>query len=70
MLNNPIVMLKQQYQLGLLALSFFTRIPVTLPETVKPAMLSEASRYFALVGCFIGGLLAVVFLPNPINFTT
>ena len=61
MLNNSIVMLKQQYQLWLLALSFFTRIPVTLPETVKPAMLSEASRYFALVGCFIGGLLALVF---------
>lgn len=61
MLNSKLVILKQQYQLWLLALSFFTRIPVTLPDTIKPAMLSEASRYFALVGCFISLLLAVVF---------
>ncbi|MFT6900017.1 MAG: adenosylcobinamide-GDP ribazoletransferase [Colwellia sp.] len=49
---------QQQYYLLLLALSFFTRIPVRLPEVVKPEMLHQASRYFALIGLFIGVITA------------
>jgi len=53
---------KQQYYLLLLALSFFTRIPVNLPEVVKPEMLHQASRYFALIGLFIGSITAFILL--------
>jgi len=52
---------QQQYYLLLLALSFFTRIPVRLPEVIKPEMLHKASRYFALVGVFIGVVTALIF---------
>ncbi|AOW77851.1 adenosylcobinamide-GDP ribazoletransferase [Colwellia sp. PAMC 20917] len=51
---------QQQYYLLLLALSFFTRIPVRLPEVVKPEMLHQASRYFALIGLFIGVITASI----------
>ena len=63
---------QQQYYLWLLALSFFTRIPVRLPEVIKPEMLHQASRYFALVGLFIGVITALMlvmfasFLPMTI----
>jgi adenosylcobinamide-GDP ribazoletransferase len=51
---------QQQYYLLLLALSFFTRVPVRLPEVVKPEMLHQASRYFALIGVFIGAVTAFI----------
>ena len=51
---------QQQYYLLLLALSFFTRVPVRLPEVVKPEMLHQASRYFALIGVFIGAVTALL----------
>jgi adenosylcobinamide-GDP ribazoletransferase len=51
---------QQQYYLLLLALSFFTRLPVRLPEVVKPEMLHQASRYFALIGVFIGAVTALI----------
>jgi adenosylcobinamide-GDP ribazoletransferase len=51
---------QQQYYLLLLALSFFTRIPVRLPDVVKPEMLNRASRYFALIGVLIGAINALV----------
>ena len=46
--------LAEQWQLLLLATSFFTRIPVNISAEVSANMLNEASRYFALVGVFIG----------------
>jgi len=51
---------QQQYNLLLLALSFFTRVPVNLPHVVKPEMLHQASRYFALIGLFIGVITALI----------
>lgn len=54
--------MQQQYVLMLLALSFFTRIPVHLPENITPEMLNRASRYFALIGLFIGMLTSLVLL--------
>lgn len=46
----------------LLAISFFTRIPVNLPETITAEQLSKASRYFALVGLLIGVICSAVYL--------
>ena len=43
-------MLREQWHLILLAISFFTRIPVKLKVDVTASMLNQASRYFALVG--------------------
>ena len=53
---------QQQYYLLLLALSFFTRVQVNLPEVVKPEMLHKASRYFALIGLFIGAVTALILI--------
>jgi adenosylcobinamide-GDP ribazoletransferase len=52
-------MVTYQYQLFLLAVSFFTRIPVNINLDIQPTMLSQASRYFALVGTLVGCLLAL-----------
>ena len=52
----------QQYYLLLLALSFFTRVPVNLPDFVKPEMLHKASRYFAIIGLFIGVVTALILI--------
>lgn len=46
----------------LLALSFFTRIPVSLPENITADQLSKASRYFAVVGVLIGVICSSVYL--------
>ena len=54
-------MLREQSQLMLLALSFFTRIPVKLHVDVTATMLNQASRYFALVGVLIGACSAIAF---------
>lgn len=52
---------QKEYLLWLLALSFFTRIPVKLSSEINEEMLHKASRYFALVGTLIGCLLTAVF---------
>ena len=54
-------MLSEQWHLMLLALSFFTRIPVKLNVDVTAKMLNEASRYFAIVGILIGACSALAF---------
>ena len=46
----------------LLAISFFTRIPVSLPEKITAEQLSKASRYFAIVGILIGVICSCVYL--------
>lgn len=53
--------LAEQWRLLLLATSFFTRIPVNISAEVNAKMLNEASRYFALVGVFIGSVSALAF---------
>lgn len=69
---NIVNAFKYQYLLLLLALSFFTRIPVNLSTEIKPNMLHDASRYFAFIGTIIGILLATtyylfsLFLPEEI----
>lgn len=65
-------LLAQQQRLFLLALSFFTRIPVNLSDDIKPEMLHQSSRYFALVGLIVGIVCAgsyvlfSLFLPTEI----
>jgi adenosylcobinamide-GDP ribazoletransferase len=54
-------MLREQWHLMLLAISFFTRIPVKINVDVTAGMLNQASRYFALVGVLIGGCSALAF---------
>lgn len=53
--------LKTQWQLTLLALSFFTRVPVKMNADVDGEMLNKASRYFGLIGLFIGLVCALVY---------
>lgn len=53
--------IKNQWQLVLLALSFFTRVPVKVSAEVDSEMLNKASRYFALIGLFIGLVCALVY---------
>jgi len=64
--------LQEEKTLLLLAISFFTRIPVRLPADITPAQLNKASRYFALVGLLVGlicslfYMVSVEFLPKSI----
>lgn len=67
---NCVNAVKHQYLLFLLALSFFTRIPVKLRAEIKPDMLHEASRYFALVGVLIGVILATAYSIFNLFFPT
>ncbi|WP_077288115.1 adenosylcobinamide-GDP ribazoletransferase [Cognaticolwellia aestuarii] len=53
--------LREQWHLLLLAISFFSRIPVELKVDVTENMLNQASRYFAVVGVLIGACSALAF---------
>ncbi len=53
--------MQDQLRLLLLAISFFTRIPVRLSPPVTPEQLNQASRYFAVVGLIIGSICALVY---------
>ena len=53
--------LREQWHLLLLAISFFSRIPVQLKVDVTANMLNQASRYFAVVGVLIGACSALAF---------
>ena len=50
--------LKNQYQLFLLALGFFSRIPMPANVPYSPERMNQAGRYFALVGLLLGALCA------------
>ncbi|QSX36463.1 adenosylcobinamide-GDP ribazoletransferase [Shewanella sedimentimangrovi] len=52
---------KQELELFLIAVSFFTRIPVPLRLEMSPERLNRASRYFGLVGTLVGLVSAAVF---------
>ncbi|ACE86006.1 adenosylcobinamide-GDP ribazoletransferase [Cellvibrio japonicus] len=53
--------MKQQLHLFLLALGFFSRIPIPAQVEYSAENLNRASRYFALVGGLLGALVALVF---------
>jgi len=54
--------LQEEKTLLLLALSFFTRIPVNFSAEITPAQLNKASRYFAVIGLFIGIICSLVYM--------
>lgn len=58
-MNNNFI--HEQYRLVLLALSFFTRIPINLSGEVTAKMLNEASRYFGFVGIVVGVISGLIF---------
>ncbi len=54
--------IRYQWQLFLIALSFFTRIPVPQNTPFTEQRLNQANRYFGLVGCIVGLLSALSYL--------
>ena len=54
-------MLKRQIGLFLVAMGFFTRIPMPAWVFTDTEKLNRASRYFGLVGTFVGIITAAVF---------
>ena len=54
--------IKKEKALFLLALSFFTRIPIHFSTEITPEQLNKASRYFAMVGLLIGFICSLVYL--------
>lgn len=54
--------LQEEKTLLLLALSFFTRIPVNLSADIIHAQLNKASRYFAVVGVLVGVICSLVYM--------
>ena len=54
--------MKQQLNLFLTALMFYTRIPVPKTLAYSPERLNRSTRYFPLVGWIVGGVGAAVFL--------
>jgi len=54
--------IQEQLTLLLLALSFFTRIPINLSAEITPIQLSKASRYFAVVGILVGVVCSLVYM--------
>ena len=50
-----------EFNLILIALTFFTRIPVSSKIDFSPEKLNQAGRYFSLIGYLIGGLCALVY---------
>ena len=53
--------MKYQLNLFFLALGFFSRIPIPRWVEYSPEKLNQASRYFAIVGWLLGGLVAIAF---------
>lgn len=53
--------LAQQWRFFLVAVQFFTRIPVNIPD-FKPNALNQSTRYFPLVGILVGSIGALTFL--------
>jgi adenosylcobinamide-GDP ribazoletransferase len=62
--------IKYQLNLFLLALGFFSRIPLPAWVTYSPELLNRASRYFTLVGWLLGALVALFFCAAHQFFST
>ena len=54
--------LRTELNLFLLALSFFTRLPVANWVEYSQQNLNKSNRYFSLVGWFVGGVLSLAFV--------
>ena len=54
--------LRYQSQLFLLALGFFSRIPISKNTPYSSERMNKAGRYFALVGLLLGALCGLLFI--------
>lgn len=54
--------MRRQLELFFIALGFFTRLPVPAWVGWAPEQLTQATRYFPLVGWVVGGLVAAGYL--------
>lgn len=52
--------IREQWRLFLTALGFFTRVPIPQWVGYSPEQLNAATRYFPLVGVFVGALVALL----------
>ncbi|WP_353189687.1 adenosylcobinamide-GDP ribazoletransferase [Pandoraea pnomenusa] len=52
--------IREQWRLFLTALGFFTRVPIPQWVGYSPEQLNAATRYFTLVGVFVGALVALL----------
>jgi len=50
-----------QWRLWRIALGFFTRVPIKDIPDFQSTWLNQASRYYGLVGLFVGGIAALTF---------
>lgn len=62
--------MNQQVNLFFLALGFFSRIPIPAGVEYSPQKLNQCSRYFALVGWLLGGIVAMVFYLSHLLFSS
>src|SRR5574344_92065 len=66
-----VTLFKRQINLLLLALAFFTRIPIPNKTPYSPELLNKSSRYYAVIGFFIGfilcGILAIALVLFPVE---
>lgn len=53
---------KYQMQLFLLALSFFSRIPISCNVPYSTERMNKSGRYFSLIGIVLGALCGLVFI--------
>ncbi|UTV29295.1 adenosylcobinamide-GDP ribazoletransferase [Photobacterium atrarenae] len=52
----------------LVALAFFTRIPIPASTPYSPERLNQANRYFGVVGIIVGGITAAIYLVAQLAF--
>ncbi|MBV8254327.1 MAG: adenosylcobinamide-GDP ribazoletransferase [Chitinophaga sp.] len=52
--------MREQWQLFLTALMFYTRLPVRVGKTYNPELLNKATKYLPLVGWITGGFMLLV----------
>lgn len=69
-LMERVTLFKKQINLFLLALAFFTRLPIPAKTPYSEELLNQSSRYYALVGLFIGGLLCGLLALNTLLLPT
>lgn len=62
--------LLREWRNFILALGFFTRIPVPSLPNFRESDLNHAAKYFPLVGSIVGGIAALVFTLSNKVFTT
>lgn len=58
---NPTATMKNELKIFLTALSFYTRVPVGNIKGWSEDLLNKSTRYFPIIGIFVGGVAALSF---------